>query len=465
MPDQPKVNPYNFVPLEIPPRHSAYPGIDRLSRERYSGVLVCELKAVKPLFTADHRIAEKPKEKAESDESKRRKAFRFLRDSHTPKNRPIIQGTSLRGMVRSIYEASTNSCLPLAAVSGVSLKSGHKVDFSFDGLGEHQACTSSTELCPACRLFGIIQGEELHVQGRVAFSDAVLSKGELRERRIALAELSSPKPHHSGIYGVHGRSGRPIAGRKLYYHHEPGLNEPPNRSVRANDITEYAPPGTVFRFTMSFRNLSLEELAEIRHCLVLDEGLAHKIGMAKPLGFGSCRISLIDDECSVYEGGRRYESWRASALKISDLTLVADPFPASLREILRIAKHEDQVVGYLGWKDYQTARIDQNGMYIRGHVGSSSRGQQEGSGFKPISAAFSQLSDKKSGSARSKIRVGQKIKVEVTADDDGEYVLRVKETGQEGVRLRPGTRWEVGETQRVRVVALDDEGRVAKVKT
>jgi outer membrane lipoprotein SlyB len=92
-------------------------------------------------------------------------------------------------------------------------------------------------------------------------------------------------------------------------------------------------------------------------------------------------------------------------------------------------------------------------------------GGSKGSGLTSTLAAIAQVSTEKPGKTEPKIRVNQKIKVEVTADDGGEYVLRVKETGQEGVRLRPGTRWKVGETQKVRVLALDSEGRVTKVTT
>lgn len=471
MADQPKVSPYNFVPLGKPPQRGAYPGIDRLPADLYSGMLACELEVVTALFTADHRTAKKPEsdEKAEPgqeaapDQEEECKLLHFLRDSHPPDGRPILQGTSLRGMVRSIYEAATNSCLPLAAVSAPTKKASRGYDY--DDLGEHQACTSPGQLCPACSLFGIIHGEDLHVQGRVTFSDAVMCEGNLRKGRIGLAELSSPKPHHSGIYGAHGRSGRPIAGRKLYYHHEAVYDETPARRDRSSDVAEHAPTGTKFKFTVSFRNLSIEELAKLRHCLVLDEGLAHKMGMAKPLGFGSCEISLIDAECVVYQSGGRYTRWRAPSMKLADLDLGDGPFPENLREILRIDKHQGQQVGYLSWRGYKSARIDQDGQYCFDQQAPPRRLPEvsKGSGFNSLSAAMAQASDQKADEKRPKIRVGQKIKAEVTAEENGEYVLRVKDSGQEGVRLRPGTRWKVGQTVKVRVVSLDSEGRISKV--
>ncbi len=255
-------------------------------------------------------------------------------------------------MTRSVYEAATNSCLPSPVVAG------------FADPGEHQACCSAGELCPACRLFGVIHGDETHARGRVAFSDAMLVKGALEQKTVQLAELSSPKPRHVEIYGKHGRRGDPIAGRKLYYHHTPRTGVPPGPRSRASDLSELAPPGTVFRFTVSFQNLEKQELANLCHCLLLEPGLGHKLGMAKPLGFGSCTVRFREAECRVYCAGDRYQRWRAPSLVLSDLHLEPGSFPEALREMLRLDKQQGRVVGYLGYRGYQGVRLGADGEFV-----------------------------------------------------------------------------------------------------
>src|SRR5882757_3968683 len=266
-------SPYNFVPLpETAPERGAYPGLDRLGADSYSGLLVCDLTVISRLFTADHR-------QGDSEE----RLLSFLRNSEAS---PILQATTLKGMIRSVYEAAFSSCLPLVAASGSSEKGGTKVNYSWalPVAYNHAACDRLDNLCPACRLFGITLGDKVHAQGRVIFSDAALTQGALEKKTIKLSELSSPKPA-SEIYGRNGK----IRGRKLYYHHDP-IDQPEVETLgpRSNAISEFAPPGTVFTFNLRFENVSQPEIERIVACLTLDADHAHKLGMAKPLGYGSC---------------------------------------------------------------------------------------------------------------------------------------------------------------------------------
>src|SRR5436309_1482923 len=102
----PKYSPYNFVLLNGEPERAPYPGLDRLGANSYSGVLTCTLTVLTRLFSADHQRAS-PWEPGDS-----RKVFPFLRNSA---GNPMLQGTTLKGLVRSVYEAAFPSCLPLAA--------------------------------------------------------------------------------------------------------------------------------------------------------------------------------------------------------------------------------------------------------------------------------------------------------------------------------------------------------------
>lgn len=102
------LNPYNFVrPLEAhestaapllgrcaPPPHDRYVGL--------TGRITCKLTAVTPIFVSDsHNIT------SESVGGKEHLHYRFFRD---PEGHVALPGTSLRGALRSIFEAVTNSC-------------------------------------------------------------------------------------------------------------------------------------------------------------------------------------------------------------------------------------------------------------------------------------------------------------------------------------------------------------------
>ena len=98
------LNPYNFVRPLPQPETGTEPLLDRCPpppHDRYvglSGRLTCELTAVSPLFTADSEAAEQDK--------KKHITLRFFQYD----GKPAIPGSSLRGSIRSLFEAATNSC-------------------------------------------------------------------------------------------------------------------------------------------------------------------------------------------------------------------------------------------------------------------------------------------------------------------------------------------------------------------
>ena len=102
------LNPYNFVrTLEVRHPHAA-PLLGRCApppHDRYAGLtgrIRCCLTATTPIFVSDSEGI-----KEETVNSKVHRHYRFFRD---PNGNVAIPGTSLRGAVRSIFEAVTNSC-------------------------------------------------------------------------------------------------------------------------------------------------------------------------------------------------------------------------------------------------------------------------------------------------------------------------------------------------------------------
>jgi CRISPR/Cas system CSM-associated protein Csm3 (group 7 of RAMP superfamily) len=457
---EPKYSPYNFVPLsEKEPVRARYPGLDRLSPGSYSGVLVCHLTAVTPLFSADHQRA---RPVAERDS---RTLFPFLRNSSGV---PILQATTLKGMVRAVYEAAFPSCLPLVAESGLSQKGRDKVPYKLTlrASHDHSACKDIDHLCPACRLFGIAQGDEVHAQGRAIFSDAVLSKENLLEEEVKLAELSSPKPHHYAIYSLAGKEEGEIRGRKLYIHHEP--SEPPTLeawSPRANAIKEFAPPGSQFSFKIRFDNLNREELTGIVSILVLDDQHGHKIGMAKPLGYGSCQITIQSQESFVESGEQRYQvlDRTKAPFSSSDWMLQESWLTGRLEEILRLSRPEAKPVGYLPFKSYQGKGIDEHGQYIS--VNQGARQQPTTTQPPKSTTGFLGLLQLSAPSEAKSFAPRKKATLEVVSYEAGIYTLRDPETGQENITFKGGgVRWEVGQRIKVRIVSTKKDGSINQIQ-
>jgi CRISPR/Cas system CSM-associated protein Csm3 (group 7 of RAMP superfamily) len=374
-----QINPYNFVPLKSRPDRSGYPGRLQFHKKRYSGMLKCTLEALSPLISIDQRnhclyqlIGNNGKPLKFTSGAKRGdlckvNCFKFLRNS---RGQIFLQGTSLKGMVRSAYETITNSCLTLAAIS----RTGYK------NIGEHKntECKDMYKLCPACRLFGIIN-DELHCQGRIVFTDALLVKGSLTpEPPISnrspsgkpfhfLKVLSSPKPSHYPTYGKNGQRNGPIAGRKFYYHHGKDTKFSVNEHEACHSIAieEYAPLGTRFGFEVYVENLSKEEFEYLVLALELHEGLGHKIGLGKAIGLGSCRITIDRDQSSITIGSDRYQKWDSTKdTTWHSLKKDKEKFPDALIEVLRLNKDDDGEIGYpADFNNYPIKPIDARGVF------------------------------------------------------------------------------------------------------
>lgn len=358
-----QINPYNFVPLgngQVP--YACYRKRHRFHKDCYSGILVCSLKVLSPLVTLDHRNFCIHHVFNQENEKKEIKVFNFLRNS---KNIPILQGSSLKGMIRSIYEAMTDSCLTLATTEGESKSQTVNVPYKYEELKKN--CTDINSLCPSCRIFGTIEGDFV-CQGKVRISDAELATGNLTQNRLFLKELSNPKPHHCAIYGKEKSFGKPIAGRKFYYHHKLkpnfSLEDPPSyKNRRSIGVEENAPPQSEFKFEISVDDLHKEEFGLLLLAIELTEGLRHKIGVGKAIGLGSCSLA-IDRARSIVESVDRYRSFDSSANE-DWYSLKADrsKLPESLIEILRLNKFEDGEIGYPSGNNYPSEPIDALGVF------------------------------------------------------------------------------------------------------
>lgn len=101
------LNPYNFVRFLNKPQEggSLLAKCPPPPNDRYVGLtgrITCEIKVETPVFVADSHAVEKINEEGH-------KRYRFFEVD----GEPAIPASSLRGMIRSMFEAVTNSCLPV----------------------------------------------------------------------------------------------------------------------------------------------------------------------------------------------------------------------------------------------------------------------------------------------------------------------------------------------------------------
>lgn len=166
--------------------------------------------------------------------------------------------------------------------------------------------------------------------GRVYFEDAIATKAE--ELQAAYPKiLSGPKPNSFQLYlkqdkgKIQPRGSRRVGvsnydskdaqlvGRKLYWHrdHNGWIADQKDVEDHPTQYTKIKPlkEGAEFKGRIRFDNLSDIELGALLFVLDLPAGCCHKIGMGKPLGFGSIEIrptlTLIDRK-------ERYSSFKKS---------------------------------------------------------------------------------------------------------------------------------------------------------
>jgi CRISPR-associated protein (TIGR03986 family) len=182
--------------------------------------------------------------------------------------------------------------------------------------GDLERCKNPDSLfCPCCRIFGMVSGDEegKALAGKVSFTIASWANDkEPSWDTKTLQMLNTPHSTCEQFYLVdepdnervvryddrfeeHAKVGR-LRGRKFYFHHRQIKDEYAytKASDRMNSTVELLKEG-VFKFTADFHNLTDYELGLLLYSLELEgaeSDLRHKLGMGKPLGLGSVKITI-----------------------------------------------------------------------------------------------------------------------------------------------------------------------------
>lgn len=199
-----------------------------------------------------------------------------------------------------------------------------------DIMGNHAPCSSTDKLCPACLLFGTVEDKGL--KGRVRFTDAAMTTAPefeihtlqiLGQPRTSAFEFYLRKPEDAtywnfDFYGIkvadenqNGKNRNPNnkdnshteyfdlgestpRGRKMYWHHPLALEAEKNRM----NSTMEAVNGS-FEFKVYFDEVTEEQLQNLIWAITLgentpDSARQHKLGHAKPLGYGSVKMVVTE---------------------------------------------------------------------------------------------------------------------------------------------------------------------------
>jgi CRISPR-associated protein (TIGR03986 family) len=220
--------------------------------------------------------------------------------------------------------------------------------------GHLKNCRNHQALCPACRVFGWVDNKPLTNVKPTAYASRVrLSYGELTSNKgflpdTRLAILSTPKPTTTSFYLLN-KQGMPdptvdydkdearLRGRKFYRHHAMAVQEEytgkgKEGSDQDRTVHRALDEGATFGFSVEFENLAPLELGALLYALELEEGMFHRLGYAKPLGFGSIKITI--DSLQMIDWNRRLNSLDSNAGWYgADKTTLKDNFLKEMRSI------------------------------------------------------------------------------------------------------------------------------------
>lgn len=286
-----------------------------------------------------------PKPKEENGETKYEPAF----SRHVLQNDPCLKSGEL---VYALIE-KTQHGPRVKFIGPVAIPRIWYDDAIASRMGSARSkCERIDELCPACRMFGWVEGELEEARqdkcgnqtensaktkqsekdppayrGRLQFTHATLQDKKSKCTNATLAILSSPKPTTFRFY-LRPQNGKPerkqgarpwevnwnaagmeIRGRKFYRHHKiakkgeferaGGKRDEQNRTAH-----EIIGAGARFTFAIRYENLAPVELGALLWSLEMQPDMNHRLGFARPLGFGSVKISIR--EARIYRYHDRY---------------------------------------------------------------------------------------------------------------------------------------------------------------
>ncbi len=260
-------HPYHFVPFRRNvPRETPQRPAGR------SGSFECVLETLTPLCLKKH--------------------FEVLhRDGHAP----YLTGSSLKGMVRSFLQMFGAGCGMNYDFEAKDKLPIPPTKLEERGLG---LCTIEAA-CSVCRMFGFVNGDKSW-GAKVRIRNSCPPPDWTNNQWLAmdnggekgLPRMMSYGPYRRSFYYPEGEA----AGWKFYLHAKKQSRV--HQDFASGDCV---PAGIRFCFRVDYEGLTEEEFALLRFglCLAVSNkvsgkrvALHHKVGYGKPLGYGSCEITI-----------------------------------------------------------------------------------------------------------------------------------------------------------------------------
>jgi len=241
----------------------------------------------------------------------------WILDGHKPAReaarsgkRPVIPGSSMKGVLRARYEAITNSCCLGRPPRDRKLEKNKLPSLTYPeylvrfdpSIAKHDVFTPcrarSGELCPvcpACALFGTRS-----LRGRVSMHDLLAPEGT-KLTTDKLPERFSPRPHHLGKFKVDKDREElevtKLRGRKF---HNGALGA---GTSSKGEVVEVIPAGTQLTGKIVCSNITKAELGGLLSALGfvpasklrVGAGKAYSFGQLDPVRVGIVAGSLKDD--------------------------------------------------------------------------------------------------------------------------------------------------------------------------
>ena len=196
----------------------------------------------------------------------------------------------------------------------------------------HTPCKDN--LCPACLLFGTIHDGGM--KGHIRVSDGFLKKPQeaeivshtlqiLASPRSTAFEFYLKKPHKNAtywnfdFYGISEGEGKKTftnyyhldkatpRGRKMFWHHELSVDD--RQKTNMNSTMESLEKGE-FAFKVYFDQITKEQLQDLIWVITLGDNkensnLQQKMGHAKPLGYGSVKLTVDGGKIRKFKRGEQ----------------------------------------------------------------------------------------------------------------------------------------------------------------
>lgn len=259
--------PYELIDFvsEQPQRHSGS-GHDAVRSDLLSGQIELYLIARTPVQVANGSFDVVKTKEGEEIIAQGSSVQRYEQQGEKVNRQPVLPGSSIKGMLRSLLETIAPCCVASVA-SSVRRELPNTLT----------RCTKLDRLCPACRLFGMSGAGKENYLGQVSVEDALLIDGGQVIIRTPL--LWAPARGSRTLPRRYLRGSR-IKGRKLYY---------PSQPARGPDARIALKTGSTLRTVIHFTNLTKGELGLLLAALGLhpDYRFIPKIGAGKPVGMGS----------------------------------------------------------------------------------------------------------------------------------------------------------------------------------